>query len=80
MIEIGYFDEDTINENDKLSKETKMKVVRDKDSKVIKETSFYFEDSILPDVDCGYQSSVAVSTNNNGKKVKTTNTKILYNG
>ena len=80
MIEIGYFDEDTINENDKLSKEAKIKVVRDKDSKVIKETSFYFEDSILPDVDCGYQSSISISTDNKGKKVKTTNTKILFNG
>ena len=80
MIEIGYFDENIINENDKLSKETKIKVVRDKDSKVIKETSFYFEDSILPDVDCGYQSSISISTDNKGKKVKTTNTKILFNG
>ena len=80
MIEIGYFDENTINENDKLTKETKIKVIRDKDSKVIKETSFSFEDSILPDVDCGYQSSISISTDNKGKKVKTTNTKILYNG
>ena len=80
MIENGFFDEDTINKNDKLSKETKIKVVRDKDSKVIKETSFYFEDSILPDVDCGYQSSISISTDNKGKKVKTTNTKILFNG
>ena len=80
MIEIGYFDEDTINENDKLSKETKIKVIRDKNSKVIKETSFHFEDSILPDVDCGYQSSISISTDNKGKKVKTTNTKILFNG
>ena len=80
MIEIGYFDENTINENDKLTKETKIKVIRDKDSKVIKETSFSFEDSILPDVDCGYQSSISISTDNKGKKVKTTNAKILYNG
>ena len=80
MIEIGYFDENTINKNDKLSKDTMLKVVRDKDSKVIKETSFSFEDSILPDVDCGYQSSISISTDNKGKKVKTTNTKILYNG
>ena len=80
MIEIGYFDENTINENDKLSKETKIKVIRDKNSKVIKETSFHFEDSILPDVDCGYQSSISISTDNKGKKVKTTNTKILFNG
>ena len=80
MIEIGYFDEDTINKSDKLSKDTMLKVIRDKDSKVIKETSFSFEDSILPDVDCGYQSSISISTDNKGKKVKTTNTKILYNG
>ena len=80
MIEIGYFDENTINKSDKLSKDTMLKVIRDKDSKVIKETSFSFEDSILPDVDCGYQSSISISTDNKGKKVKTTNTKILYNG
>ena len=80
MIEIGYFDENTINKNDKLSKDTMLKVIRDKDSKVVKETSFSFEDSILPDVDCGYQSSISISTDNKGKKVKTTNTKILYNG
>ena len=80
MIEIGYFDENIINKNDKLSKDTMLKVIRDRDSKVIKETSFSFEDSILPDVDCGYQSSISISTDNKGKKVKTTNTKILYNG
>ncbi len=80
MIEIGYFDENTINKSDKLSKDTMLKVIRDKDSKVIKETSFSFEDSILPDVDCGFQSSISISTDNKGKKVKTTNTKILYNG
>ena len=80
MIEIGYFDENIINKSDKFSKDTMLKVVRDKDSKVIKETSFSFEDSILPDVDCGYQSSISISTDNKGKKVKTTNTKILYNG
>ena len=79
MIEIGYFDENTIDKNDKLSKDTMIKVIRDKDSKVIKETSFSFEDSILPDVDCGYQSSISISTDNKGKKVKTTNAKILYN-
>ena len=79
MIEIGYFDENTINKSDKLSKDTMLKVIRDKDSKVIKETSFSFEDSILPDVDCGYQSSISISTDNKGKKVKTTNAKILYN-
>ena len=79
MIEIGYFDEKDINENDKFSKDTMLKVIRDKDSKVIKETSFSFEDSILLDVDCGYQSSVAISTDNKGNKVKTTNAKILYN-
>ena len=78
MIEIGYFDENTINKSDKLSKDTMLKVIRDKDSKVIKETSFSFEDSILPDVDCGFQSSISISTDNKGKKVKTTNTKILY--
>ena len=78
MIEIGYFDEKVIS--DKLTKNTKIKVIRDKDSKVIKETSFSFEDSILPDVDCGYQSSVAISTDNKGKKVKTTNAKIIFNG
>ena len=80
MIEIGYFDENIINKNDKLSKDTMLKVIRDRDSKVIKETSFSFEDSILPEVDCGYQSSISISTDNKGKKVKTTNTKILYNG
>ena len=80
MIEIGYFDENIINKNDKLSKDTMLKVIRDRDSKVIKETSFSFEDSILPDVDCGYQSSISISTDNKGKKVKTTNTKILFNG
>ena len=80
MIEIGYFDEKDINENDKFSKDTMLKVIRDKDSKVIKEASFSFEDSILPDVDCGYQSSVAISTDNKGKKVKTTNAKIIFNG
>ena len=79
MIEIGYFDENIINKNDKLSKDTMLKVIRDRDSKVIKETSFSFEDSILPDVDCGYQSSISISTDNKGKKVKTTNAKILYN-
>ena len=80
MIEIGYFDENIINKSDKLSKGTMIKVIRDKDSKVIKETSFSFEDSILPDVDCGYQSSVLISTDNKGKKVKTTNAKIIFNG
>ena len=80
MIEIGYFDENIINKSDKLSKDTMLKVIRDKDSKVIKETSFSFEDSILPDVDCGYQSSVLISTDNKGKKVKTTNAKIIFNG
>ena len=80
MIEIGYFDEKVIDENDKFSKNTMLKVIRDKDSKVIKETSFSFEDSILPDVDCGYQSSVLISTDNKGKKVKTTNAKIIFNG
>ena len=80
MIEIGYFNEKDINENDKFSKDTMLKVIRDKDSKVIKEASFSFEDSILPDVDCGYQSSVAISTDNKGKKVKTTNAKIIFNG
>ena len=80
MIEICYFDENTINENDKLTKDTMIKVIRDKNSKVIKETSFNFEDSILPDVDCGYQSSISISTDNKGKKVKTTNMKILFNG
>lgn len=80
MIELGFFDENTINNNDKLSKDTKIKVIRDKDSKVIKETSFSFEDSILPDVDCGYQANVSISTDNNGKKVKATNTKIIFNG
>ena len=80
MIEIGYFDENIINKSDKFSKDTMLKVVRDKDSKVIKETSFSFEDSILPDVDCVYQSSVLISTDNKGKKVKTTNAKIIFNG
>ena len=80
MIEIGYFDENIINKSDKLSKGTMIKVIRDKDSKVIKETSFSFEDSILPDVDCVYQSSVLISTDNKGKKVKTTNAKIIFNG
>ena len=80
MIEIGYFDENIINKNDKLSKDTMLKVIRDRDSKVIKETSFSFEDSILPDVDCGYQSSVLISTDNKGKKVKITNAKIIFNG
>ena len=80
MIEIGYFNEEDINENDKFSKDTMLKIIRDKDSKVIEETSFYFEDSILPDVDCGYQSSISISTDNKGKKVKTTNMKILFNG
>ena len=80
MIEIGYFDENIINKSDKFSKGTMIKVIRDKDSKVIKETSFSFEDSILPDVDCGYQSSVLISTDNKGKKVKTTNAKIIFNG
>ena len=79
MIEIGYFDENTINKSDKLSKDTMLKVIRDKDSKVIKETSFSFEDSILPDVDCGYQSSVSISTDYKGNKVKKVNAKILYN-
>ena len=76
MIEIGYFDEKVIDENDKLTKDTMLKVIRDKDSKVIKETSFSFEDSILPDVDCGYQSSVAISAKRLEKDVST---KILYN-
>ena len=80
MIEIGYFDENIINKSDKFSKNTMLKVIRDKDSKVIKETSFSFEDSILPDVDCVYQSSVLISTDNKGKKVKTTNAKIIFNG
>ncbi len=79
MIEIGYFDEKVIDENDKFSKGTMIKVIRDKDSKVIKETSFSFEDSILPDVDCGYQSSISISTDNKGKNVNMTNAKILYN-
>ena len=79
MIEIGYFDEKVISENG-LTKDTKIKVIRDKDSKVIKETSFSSEGSILPDVDCGYQASVAISTDNKGKKVKTTNAKIIFNG
>ena len=79
MIEIGYFDENIINKSDKFSKDTMLKVVRDKDSKVIKETSFSFEDSILPDVDCGYQSSVSISTDYKGNKVKKVNAKILYN-
>ena len=76
MIEIGYFDEKVIDENDKLTKDTMLKVIRDKDSKVIKETSFSFEDSILPDVDCGYQSSVAIFAKRLEKDVST---KILYN-
>ena len=80
MIEIGYFDENIINKSDKFSKDTMLKVVRDKDSKVIKETSFSFEDSILPDVDCGYQSSVLIFVDNKGKKVKATNAKIIFNG
>ena len=78
MIENGYFKEDTINKNDKLSKNTKIKVIRDKNSKVIKETSFSFEDSILPDVNCAYQAGVSISTDNKGEKVKVTNAKILY--
>ena len=78
MIENGFFDEDTINKNDKLSKETKIKVVRDKDSKVIKETSFSFEDSILPDVDCGYQSSVSIYNDETMDKNKSAKVKILY--
>ena len=78
MIELGLFDENTINSNDKLSKDTKIKVIRDKDSKVIKETSFSFEDSILPDVDCGYQANVSISADNNGKKVQEANAKIVY--
>ena len=78
MIEFGLFDENTINNNDKLSKDTKIKVIRDKDSKVIKETSFSFEDSILPDVDCGYQANVSISTDNNGRKVQEVNAKIVY--
>ncbi len=80
MIEIGYFDENIINKSDKFSKDTMLKVVRDKDSKVIKETSFSFEDSILPDVDCGYQPSVLIFVDNKGKKVKATNAKIIFNG
>ena len=78
MIENGFFDEDTINKNDKLSKETKIKVIRDKDSKVIKETSFSFEDSILPDVDCGYQSSVSIYNDETMDKNKSAKVKILY--
>ena len=82
MIELDYFDENIINNNDdpNLNNNTMLKVIRDKDSKVIKETSFSFEDSILPDVDCGYQANVSISTDNKGKKVKTTNTKIIYSG
>ena len=79
MIEIGYFDENIINENNGLNSDTMMKVVRDKDSKVIKETSFSFENSILPDVSCNYQSSVLISTNDLSRKVKEVNAKILYN-
>lgn len=79
MIEIGYFDENIINENNGLNRDTMMKVVRDKDSKVIKETSFSFENSILPDVSCNYQSSVLISTNDLSRKVKEVNAKILYN-
>ena len=79
MIELGYFDENIINENNGLNRDTMMKVVRDKDSKVIKETSFSFENSILPDVDCNYQSSVLISTNDLSRKVKEVNAKILYN-
>ena len=78
MIENGFFDEDTINENDKLSKETKIKVIRDKNSKVIKETSFSFEDTILPDVDCGYQSSVSIYNDETMDKNKSAKVKILY--
>ena len=79
MIEIGYFDENIINENNGLNRDTMLKVVRDKDSKVIKETSFSFENSILPDVSCNYQSSVLISTNDLSRKVKEVNAKILYN-
>ena len=78
MIENGYFKEDIINKNDKLLKDTMIKVIRDKNSKVIKETSFSFEDSILPDVNCAYQAGVSISTDNKGEKVKVTNAKILY--
>ncbi len=81
MIEVGYFDEKVINDNDELSKDTMVKVIRNKESKVIKETSFSFEDSILSDVDCNYQSSVFISTSPSdlSEKVTEVNAKILYN-
>ena len=79
MIELGYFNEDTINKYDDLNNGTMIKIVRDKDSKVIKETSFSFEDSILSEVDCGYQSGVSISSDDMSKKVQSVNIKILYN-
>ncbi len=78
LIELGYFDEKVIDRNDKISKNSQLKIIRDKDSKVIKETSFSFEKSILPDVNCNYQSNVSISTNYKGNKVKNVDAKIVY--